>query len=93
MRDGIEVHTERFRVEIDGALNKMNRIGYKSPEKLMNGTNPLSGKKHASDKIPTTENSPARSTEEPLTPSSALDSEISIPDELPPPLLPTIVPH
>ena len=89
MREGIESHTERFRSEIDVALTKMNRVGYQSPGKsLANGSSD-------SDNIrepPVTGNSEP-SLEEHLKAESALDSEINVADGLPPPLVPTVVPH
>jgi len=86
MRQGIESHTERFRTEIDTALSKMNRINYQNPEKsIVNGSRdsgnvgepPIMG----------------GSVERRLKTESALDAEITISEELPPPLVPTVVPQ
>ena len=88
MRRGIELHSERFRSEIDTVLTKMNRIGYQSPGKaLMNGTSSPSadGKMDDPDHVAGDAGAPLDSH---LRAASALDAEINV-SELPPPLLPT----
>ena len=86
MKQGIETHTERFRTEIDTALTKMNRINYQSPGKAMvNGAN---DSRNIGEPVGT-----GNPTERHFKAESALDADINISDELPPPLVPTVLPH